>query len=144
MTSAGDDWMREIERRQGYDAMTRDEGYGPMSDDLKERLAIWARSKRRTFLEREGGRRYLPDDCAAALHRIKALEAESEGALAIIATERAEVLKLREENARLRNALTFYAAEDVSFPGIGTVPFVGGDDGGKRARAALAEQEDGQ
>jgi hypothetical protein len=48
-----------------------------MDNNLKERLAVWARSKRRTFLEREGERKYLPDDCAAALQRIEELEAEN-------------------------------------------------------------------
>lgn len=39
-----------------------------------------------------------------AANRIEALEAEAEGAHAIIAAERAEVMKLREENERLLEA----------------------------------------
>jgi tetrahydromethanopterin S-methyltransferase subunit G len=39
-----------------------------------------------------------------AANRIEELEAEVEGALAIIATERAEVMELRAENQRLREA----------------------------------------
>lgn len=39
------------------------------------------------------------------MDRIEALEAEAEGAHAVIATERAEVIKLRKENERLREAL---------------------------------------
>ena len=40
-----------------------------------------------------------------AANRIEALEAEAEGAHAVIAVERAEVLKLRQENERLREDL---------------------------------------
>lgn len=73
-----------------------------MDNNLKERLAVWARSKRRTFLEREGERKYLPDDCAAALQRIEELEAENR--------------ELREAAQVLRNveALTSYAPVTVS------------------------------
>ena len=38
------------------------------------------------------------------MDRIEALEAEAEGAHAVIATERAEVIKLRKENERLLEA----------------------------------------
>lgn len=48
-----------------------------VDNKLKEHLAVWARSKRHTFLEHEGKRKYLPDDCAAALQRIEELEAEN-------------------------------------------------------------------
>ena len=73
-----------------------------MDNNLKERLAVWARSKRRTFLEREDGRKYLPDDCAAALQRIEELEAEN--------------ARLREAAQVLRNveALTSYAPAQVT------------------------------
>lgn len=77
MTSAGDDWMREIERRQGYDAMAHDKGYGPMTD---KGLVHQLRNSRR-----------WPTLGNAAADRIEALEAEN--------------ARLREENERLREAL---------------------------------------
>jgi hypothetical protein len=67
MTSAGDDWMREIKRRQGYDAMARDEGYGPMKNDLKD-----VKADLRRIADEEGD--VL---CRAALKEIEALEAEN-------------------------------------------------------------------
>jgi hypothetical protein len=51
------------------------------------------------------------------MDRIEALEAEAEGALAIIAVERAEVIKLREENERLRGTLVWVA--DVTSHSMG-------------------------
>ena len=38
-------------------------------------------------------------------------------------------------------ALRFYATQDVTYPGIGTVTFAGSDDNGRKARATLAEIE---
>jgi hypothetical protein len=68
---------------------------------------------------------------------VEVLDAMDRTLRVMIATLKVERDALKAENQRLREALTFYATEDVSFPGIGTVPFAGGDDGGKRARAAL-------
>jgi hypothetical protein len=68
---------------------------------LEAENARLRRAQGYTYIGRDGKpvlARDLEDECDA-------LRAEIEGALAIIATERAEVLKLREENERLREAL---------------------------------------
>jgi hypothetical protein len=70
--------MREIERRQGYDAMARDEEYGPMTD---EGLVHQLRNSKG-----------WPTLGNAAADRIEALKAEVEGTLAVIAVERADLL----------------------------------------------------
>lgn len=47
------------------------------------------------------------EECQQLLAERDALEAENEGALAIITQERVEVLRLRAENQRFREALNF-------------------------------------
>ena len=66
--------------------------------DLVKRLRDWRNVHAEDQAKPEG---HLYEEAA---DRIKKLEAEVEGALAIIATERAEVMELRAENQRLREA----------------------------------------
>ena len=66
--------------------------------DLVKRLRDWIHVYPEDY-DKDAG--HLYEEAAA---RIEELEAEVEGALAIIATERAEVMELRAENQRLREA----------------------------------------
>ena len=65
----------------------------------REAVVYWA----------ECGEYVLSEDYNALLDERDALREEAEGAHAVILAERAEVLKLREENERLREALLVYA-----------------------------------
>jgi hypothetical protein len=51
------------------------------------------------------------------------------------------IKELEAKLAKAVEALRFYATQDVTFPGVGTVTFAGSDDNGRKARATLAEIE---
>jgi hypothetical protein len=52
--------------------------------------------------------------------------------------------ELQAKLAKAVEALEFYATQDVTYQGVGTVTFSGFDDNGRKARTALAALEGGK
>jgi hypothetical protein len=52
-----------------------------------------------------------------------------------------QLIAAEDKLAKAVEGLRFYATQDVTFPGIGTVTFAGSDDNGRKARTTLAEIE---
>jgi hypothetical protein len=73
--------------------------------------------------------------------RIEALTAERDEWKARSREVLTAGLEIKAKLEKVVEALRFYATQDVTFPGIGTVTFAGSDDNGRKARATLAEIE---